>query len=174
MKILLSLLACVFLWALPASAQSTAAQDTPGYLTLTPQTNCPTAPCFVQYGAAVPVASLPYPATATPVTISATGTTAAYTATLAAVAGMTTYICGFNSTSNATALAQGTLTLTGVITGTMSFAQTTTANTTANAPLAQTFSPCVPASAANTAIVVNVPAPGSGGVSATSAWGYQL
>jgi hypothetical protein len=35
------------------------------------------------------------------------------------------------------------------------------------------FTPCVPGSATNTAIVATSAAPGTGGVVSTTAWGYQ-
>lgn len=116
----------------------------------------------------------------TPVSASATGTTAAITATLAAVAGKTTYICGFYFTgTNATAANTATtLTITGTIGGTMSFgfptlaAAATVPNTM---PLDEQFTPCIAASAINTAIVVNGPALGAGATLTTvSAWGYYL
>jgi hypothetical protein len=99
---------------------------------------------------------------------------------LPAVAGKTTYICGFYFFgTNATAANTGTsVTITGTITGTMTFGFTTLAGVTvANSPpLNVLFTPpCVAASAINTAIVVNGPALGTGATLVTlSAWGYQL
>lgn len=117
--------------------------------------------------------SSPYPVGATPITASGTGTTAATTATLAGTAAKTTYICGFTINSAATAAVAGAATVTGTVTGTLNFYQgvgVATAPTT----LTQTFNPPVPASAVNTAIVVTSAAAGTGGVTAVSAWGYQL
>lgn len=116
----------------------------------------------------------------TPITASATGTTAATTATLAAAAGKTTYICGFSYTGTNATAANGatTVTITGTITGTMNFGYPTLAAGAAtpnNGSLDETFTPCIAASAINTAIVVNGPALGAGATLATvSAWGYQL
>lgn len=119
-------------------------------------------------------------AVCTPVTATATGTTAAVVATLPAVAGKTTYLCGFYYTgTNATAANAATsVTVTGVIGGTMTFgfptlaAAATTPNTI---PVDEEFQPCVSASAINTAIVVNGPALGTGATQATvTAWGYYL
>lgn len=116
----------------------------------------------------------------TPVTATATGTTAAVVATLPAVAGKTTYICGFYYTgTNATAANTATsLTITGTISGVMTFgfptlaAAATTPNTI---PIDEEFLPCIAASAVNTAIVVNGPALGTGATQATvTAWGYQM
>lgn len=114
-----------------------------------------------------------YPAAATPITASATGTTAATTATLAAVTGKTTYICGFSIRANATAAATGNATVTGTITATLNFTQWTAPAASGIGLVEETFSPCVPASATNTAIAVVSAAAGSGGVVSVSAWGYQ-
>lgn len=115
-----------------------------------------------------------YTSAQTPITASATGTTAAVTATLAATSGKTTYICGFYISAAATAGTAVDATITGTITGTLNFVEgvgATTADGAGN--LSQTFTPCVPASAADTAIAVNSGAAGTGGNTAVSAWGYQ-
>lgn len=106
-------------------------------------------------------------------TNSATGTTGAVTATLAGVASKTTFICGFSITSDATAALAGTATIGGVTGGTMSFIQNVGSATSAG-ELTKAFSPCIPASAVNTAITVNSVAAGTGGNTAVNAWGYQL
>lgn len=136
------------------------------------------APASAQQGACPnPFAS---GAPCTPITATATGTTGAVVATLPAVAGKTTYICGFYYTgTNATAANTTTsVTVTGVIGGTMSFgfptlaAAATVPNTI---PIDEEFIPCVAASAINTAIAVNGPALGAGATQATvTAWGYYL
>jgi hypothetical protein len=108
-----------------------------------------------------------------PETASATGTTAATTATLATSVSTTTYICGFSIRANATAAATGNATVTGVITGTMNFTQWTAPLATGLGVTEETFTPCIPASAANTSIAVVSAAPGTGGVVSVSAWGYQ-
>lgn len=116
----------------------------------------------------------------TPVTASATGTTGATAATLPAVAGKTTYICGFMFVgTNATAANGATsVTITGTISGTMTFGYPTLAAGAAvlhPGPIDEAFSPCIAASNINTAIVVNGPALGAGATLATvSAWGYYL
>jgi hypothetical protein len=143
--------------------------------------------CLLLLSAAAPVSAqqaCPNPfvagAPCTPITATATGTTGAVVATLAAVAGKTTYICGFYYTgTNATAANTTTsVTVTGVIGGTMSFgfptlaAAATVPNTI---PIDEEFIPCVAASAINTAIAVNGPALGAGATQATvTAWGYYL
>ena len=120
------------------------------------------------------VGQLPYPVGATPITASATGTTVATSATLAGTSGKTTYICGYSIRANATAATTVTNTITGVITATLSSIMWV-------APLAsglgvdeQIFSPCIPASGTNQAIVVVSGAPGSGGTVSSKGWGYQL
>lgn len=114
------------------------------------------------------------PAVQTNVTVSATGTTAALPFTIPAVAAKTAFICGFSYRSNANATVTGQLTVAGVITGTMSFLHNTKLNaTTPDVGVTEEwFYPCIPASAVNTAITVTGPAPGTGGLSSGSAWGY--
>jgi hypothetical protein len=112
------------------------------------------------------------PLSAVQITASATGTTAATTATLAAVSGKTTFICQFTITSTANAGITGTATVTGPITGTLSFVQAV-GTSPAVATLTVPFSPCIAASAANTAINVVSVAASTGGVTAVVASGYQ-
>lgn len=114
-----------------------------------------------------------YPNGATPVTISAVGTTGAVVATLPGVASKTTYISGFNITSDATASVAGTATITGTISGTMSFRQGAGV-TPAIASTGVDFNFPIPASAVNTAIVVTSVAAGTGGNTTVTAWGFQL
>lgn len=116
----------------------------------------------------------PYPAGAIPYTASATGTTGATTATLTGAASVTTYICGFSIRANATAAATGNATVTGIVTGTLNFTQWTAPNASGIGVSEEIFSPCVPASAANTSVAVVSAAPGAGGVVSTTAWGYKL
>lgn len=113
------------------------------------------------------------PSGATALTISATGTTGATAATIPAVALVTNYICGFSIRSNATAAATGTGTVAGVIVATMSFVHWTAPLASGIGLTEQTFSPCIPASAVNTAIVITGPAPGAGGTISVAAWGYK-
>lgn len=118
--------------------------------------------------------SLPYPVGAIPYTATATGTTGATTATLAGAASVTTYICGFSIRANATAAATGNATVTGVITATLNFTQWTAPNASGLGVTEMIFSPCVPASAANTSVAVVSAAPGTGGVVSVTAWGFKL
>ena len=78
--------------------------------------------------------------------------------------------------AGATAASVVTVTVTGTITGTLSFALVIPAGaTTSITPLIVEFSRPIPASAANTAIVVNVPSFGAGNTNAAVvAHGFQL
>jgi len=119
-----------------------------------------------------------YPPGSTPFTASATGTTGAITATIPAVASRTAFICGFYymGTNATTANTATSVTITGISGGTMTYgfptlaAAATVPNTI---PVDESFLPCIPASAQNTAIVVNGPALGTGATLATaSIWGF--
>jgi hypothetical protein len=120
----------------------------------------------------------PYPfmsgAPCTAVTASATGTIAAVTATLPAAASKTTYICSLSIAASASAAASVPATVTGTVSGSLNYNQPVTAISAVGVPLIVSYSPCVPASAVNTPIVVNAGAAGTGGVTAVTATGYQL
>lgn len=113
-----------------------------------------------------------YPTGSIAVQNSATGTTAATTATLAAGQGETTYLCGFDIGSTATAAAAGNATVTGLIGGTLNF-EMGTGVSPAVVRLTENFNPCLPASGQNSAVAVVSAAPGSGGIISVTAWGYQ-
>ena len=113
-----------------------------------------------------------YPAGSTPITAAATGTTTATTATLGASSTVHTYICGFSIRANATAAASSMSSLTGTVTGTISFLQWTSPNTGGIGVTEQIFQPCIISSAINTAIAVVSAAPGTGGLVSVAAWGY--
>lgn len=97
-------------------------------------------------------------------------------ASLAAATGKVTYICGFSITSaGSTGAAVVSPTVSGIVTGTMTFTYSSIAGATlANPPLVVPFRDCISASAPNTAIVVSMPSLGAGNTNTTvSAWGYQ-
>jgi hypothetical protein len=104
----------------------------------------------------------------TDLTASATGAATALTATLPGTAGRTTFITGFEITgAGATAASNILVTVTGTISGTLNYYLTVPAGaTTSITPLVVEFARPIPASAANTAIVVNVPSFGSGNTAA--------
>lgn len=121
----------------------------------------------------LPIAPTAYPSGATPMTASVTGTTGAVSANLAGATGKTTYICGYQVQANATAATSiPNASITGAIGGTMPFIEGVAA-APGIATTAQTFSPCIPASAVNTPIGVNAGAAGAGGNTVIYAWGYQ-
>lgn len=130
-----------------------------------------------QINGAAPSATNPlyvHQAIGTPITSSATGAAAATAvATLSGVSNKTTYITGFTATSgNPGATVVGVVTVTGTISGTLSYQFTESA--TLGGELIVTFPTPIPASAVNTAIVVTIPAITSGAVVAIAAYGYQL
>jgi hypothetical protein len=123
------------------------------------------------------MAQAAYPQGAIPITASGNGTTGAIAATIPAFASKTAYLCGFYYTgTNATAAQTGSVTVTGVIGGTMSFGYPTLvvgATIPVTIPIDEAFLPCVPATGQNVAIVVNGPALGAGATLATvTAWGF--
>lgn len=116
-----------------------------------------------------------YPTGAVAITASpSNGTTGAVVATLAHVTGHTVYICGFAARANATAATTVNLVVSGTITGSLNFLQWIAPLASGIGLTEEIFTPCVPASALNTDIVVTTGAPGSGGADSVSAWGYSL
>jgi len=122
----------------------------------------------------LPVGPSPYPVGAVPYTNSATGTTTGAVATLAGAASVTTYICGFSVRANATAATTVNMVVSGTISGSLNFTQWVAPLASGIGIAEMIFNPCVPASAANTSIVVTGGAPGAGGVNSATAWGYKL
>ena len=143
--------------------------DSPGIIALGPATIANSVPV-------IPSSQYPGNATAAaaPVTATATGTTAATVATIPAVASKTAYICGFTITADATALAVGTAVVSGTISGSLSYLQGIFAVTSGASDLTKSFNPCIPASAANTAIAVTSAAAGTGGNTIVNVQGYYL
>lgn len=119
-----------------------------------------------------------YPAGSVPLSAaSGNVANASAVATLAGAASLTTYITGFQVTGGgATAASLAAVTVTGLIGGTATYIVGVVAGATApNTPLVVTFNPPIPASAANTAIVVTAPALGAGNTnSAVVAHGYRV
>ena len=107
--------------------------------------------------------------------VSASVAAAANNQTLAAAAGKRTYITGFSVTgAGATAASVITITVTG-LTDTLEYKMTIPAGASvAVTPLILEFNRPIPASALNTAIVVNVPSFGAGNTAAAAtAQGFQ-
>lgn len=112
---------------------------------------------------------VPCPSVAT-ITGNATGTTGAVVGTLAAVAGKWTYICGFSVSAIGGTATVGPITIAGTVTNSLIYqlASTATGNT-----LTQTFTPCIPANAANTVITITTTADGSASAVDVNSWGFQ-
>lgn len=111
--------------------------------------------------------------------IASSGTVAAATAaaSLAAATGKTTYITGFTCTgAGATAASSVSVTISGIAGGTPDYIFTAPVGATVGAtPLNVQFTPPIPASALNTAIVVTMPSLGAGNLAAAvTAYGFQL
>lgn len=133
----------------------------------------------LQVSGSVTSSSGPYPTGATPITSSSGNqANAAAVATLAGVSGKTTYLCGFEiDGGGATAAVTVNPTVAGTISGTLTYLYGVgvVAAGTVSPPLQVAFNPCVPASAANTAIIVTLPALGAGNLNAIAvAHGYQF
>ena len=115
---------------------------------------------------------LPCPAVAT-ITGNATGTTGAVVGTLAGVAGKTTYICGFDVQAIGGTATVGPVTVAGLVGSSMVY-QTDVNSATVGKTVAQKlFTPCVPASAQNTAITVTTTANGTASAVDVNSWGFQ-
>jgi hypothetical protein len=114
-----------------------------------------------------------YPAGAVPIQATATSTTGTATATLAATASAITYLCTMSVRSNATAAVDGAISVTGPTT-TLSYEHWTAPVASGIGITEMIFTPCVPASAVNTTIVVVGPAPSTGGNETVNLTGYQL
>lgn len=129
-------------------------------------------------GNLVTAASSPLPSGSVPVSSSSGNVAnAAGVATLAAAAGKTTYLSGFAITAaGATAAGVVLVTVAGLLGGTATYVFAVPAGASIGAtPLAVTFPSPIPASAVNTAIVVTLPALGTGNTNAAVvATGFQL
>jgi hypothetical protein len=111
-----------------------------------------------------------FPAGATPITGNGTGSTGAVVGTLAAAATKFTYICGFNVSAIGGTAAIGPVTVAG-LTGSSQVYQLT--STAAGVQLSQSFAPCIPSSAVNTAITVTTTADGTATAVDVNSWGFQ-
>lgn len=111
-----------------------------------------------------------YPYGATPITGNGSGTTGAVVGTLAAVVGKTTYICGFDVSAVGGTATVAPITVAGLVGSSMIYRFSSTA---AGATLSKIYTPCIPASAANTAITVTTTANGTATGVNVSSWGYQ-
>jgi hypothetical protein len=104
------------------------------------------------------------------ITGNATGSTSAVVGTLAAATGKTTYICGFDVSAIGGTAAVGPVTVAGTIGSSLVYQMSSLA---AGTTLSRTFTPCIPANAAATAITVTTTADGSASAVDVNSWGYQ-
>lgn len=104
------------------------------------------------------------------ITGNATGTTGAVVGTLAGATGKTTYICGFDVTAVGGTAQVGPVTVAGLVT---SSAVYYLASSAAGSVLPIRYSPCIPASATNTAITITTTANGTASAVTVNSWGYQ-
>lgn len=182
---LAALLACAALWAAaPARAQSTYPTPQPNINVPGMVEMCPTlvgnyVPCgsagaqprsVTVTGGPVPVAPSAYPPGAIPITGNATGTTGAVVGTLAAKTGATTYLCWLDVSALGGTATVGPITVAGVVGSSIVYQFSSTA---AGATLSRTFTPCIPASAVNTAITITTTADGTATNVDVNSGGYQ-
>lgn len=126
-----------------------------------------------------PVSLGPFPSNTTtgvvaaPITGNATGAAGAVVGTLAAAAAKTTYICGFNVSSVGGTAASSPITVAGVI-GSSQVYQTPINAAGGQILVSQTFNPCIPASAVNTAITITTTAAAGATAVDVNSWGFQL
>lgn len=165
-RIAAPLVLAAFLWGSPVSAAPLSAPCTEASQTAS---ECDP----VNQANPLPVAPSNLPAGAAAITGNATGTTGAVVGTLAAAVGKFTYICGFNvSAVNITAATAQTITIAGIV-GSSQVYQFSAPLTTPAGPIGQTFTPCIPSSAVNTAITLTTSADANGSAVDVNSWGFQ-
>jgi hypothetical protein len=118
----------------------------------------------------LPVSAVGYPIGTTALTGNGAGTTGAVVGTLAAASGKTTSICGFDVSAIGGTAAVGPITVAGLTGSSMVYQMSSSA---AGVTLSRTFTPCIPASATNTAITVTTTADGTATAVDVNAWGYR-
>ena len=99
-----------------------------------------------------------------------TGTTGAVVGTLAGVSGKVTYICGFSVSAIGGTATVGPITIANLVTASQVYQLASSAS---GSTLAVTFSPCIPASAANQSITTTTTADGTATAVDVNSWGYQ-
>jgi hypothetical protein len=118
-----------------------------------------------------PVATISsYPVGTIAITGNSSGTTGAVVGTLAATATATTYICGFDVSAVGGVATVGPITIAGTVTSSLIYYLVSTA---AGVTLSKTYTPCIPASAINTAITITTTADATASHVYVNSWGYQ-
>lgn len=174
-KLTLAAAACALLWAMPASAQTIrVVTSCPIGVSPAYDTNTTAARLTIDVNGKLCTADVglgTFPTGATAISGNAAGTTGAVVGTLAAAASKTTYICGFNVQAIGGTAAVGPITIAGLIGSSQVYQGSSSA---AGGTVASgTFSPCIPASAANTAITITTTANGTATAVDVNSWGFQ-
>ena len=104
------------------------------------------------------------------ITGNASGTTGAVVGTLAAAAGKVTYLCGFVVSALGGTASIGPITIANLVGSSMVFQLTSSAT---GVSVTQSFTPCIPANASNTAITITTTADGTATAVNVGSWGYQ-
>lgn len=120
--------------------------------------------------APIPVAPQAYPLGATSIVAVGTGTTGAVTATLAASATLRTFMCGITVSAIGGTATVGPVSISNVNGATFTIQL---ASTVAGNFYSQSFEPCLPTSAINTAMVATTTADGTASAVDVNMWGYQ-
>lgn len=162
-RILLALSA--LLLATPAFAADTPNPVTPGYQVCSNSSGA-TICGFVPVDATHPLPVTTTPIGATLLSGNASGTTGAVVGTLAAASGKTTSICTFNVSASGSG-SVGPITIAGLLGGSQTY------QLTAPGSVGMTFSPCLPASAVNTAITITTTADASATAVNVNSSGYR-
>lgn len=111
--------------------------------------------------------------TPTPLGAHGAGSTAAVTGTLTPASTATAYVCGFSFSAIGGTANPGPLVLSGVLGGPFTY-QLAPNSATIGQNFFQPFSPCLPASAVNTPIVVTTTAAAGATATDVNMWGYGL
>ena len=108
------------------------------------------------------------------ITGNAVGTTGAVVGTLAAsTTGKTTFICGFNVQAIGGTATVGPVTIAGLVGSSQVYQTDVNSATVGKTVASANFSPCISASAANTAITITTTANGTATAVNVNSWGYQ-
>ena len=156
------------LFALPAQAQQANVVASCGSITLGTTQYPLTVDTKERLCADSPV----YTSGATAIQGNAAGSTGAVVGTLAAAAAKTTYICGFNVSSIGGTAPSSPITVAGLI-GSSQIYQTPINGTNGLILVQQNFTPCIPASAVNTAITITTTAAAGATAVNVNSWGFQ-
>lgn len=114
-----------------------------------------------------------FPTASTPLSGNSTGSTGAVVGTLAAASGKTTYICGFNVQAIGGTATVGPITIAGLVGASQVYQTDVNSATVGKTVASATFSPCIPASATNTAITITTTANGTATAVDVNSWGYR-